>query len=633
MSNQVNEDVEFQSPTKSIYNIFKRSSFESYESNESGSHSNRRSLSPVRKSISNSLTGSTTPSSKRISKSPSRFRTIMPIFSNRNSIQSRPEITNPFIADNEKPAQEPTSIKDFADTSSEDGSLNEGRTYDDYDIESVESILQEYSDEKKKLFLFQEHFDESTVMSTKRKSGKSLLERTIYSDGSDSKRSSAGSDFQIYEDEDDKSNRNSLIASGDALRTNQSSSNLTMGSNNEYFDAKSHPFSTESEPKVSEERNTSGSDQSRASKSTHDSKGSRNSKTSRDSKVSRSSKMSLVFNSNDASTTDNINNSNTTNNTTRSDQNNIKNTSADHTIASLHKTTDEDKNTKYSKRDTKGGLQIYVPSDENDPALYQDQSFKFSNTSLNSGELLTRLERSLSNWSQETNAKEIAYRPEGPKLVTINPFPLEQVHYHDSDISSDNSIGSIGVLKQNNYTPNYKNEARSANKNKYDNSRRPPPIAPGFDSLTKPHQHEMMLEDTPRTLIVGFPSVSSPIASEATSPIYSDYDSDNDKSNVFYEKEYHPTFKHKYFSWSYFFLFVIMGLLIPPVFLLLSLGSFDKIKRLHSNYSGVYYRQQLLIDNPRVVRFSKAQKITSLILGIIWFAIIIAMIGVGFGLS
>lgn len=537
MSNPVNEDIEFQSPTKSIYNIFKRSSFDSYDSNESGTNTNRRSLSPIRKSISNSLTGTTTPSSKRISKSPSKFRTIMPIFSNRNSTHSRPEITNPFIEKIDKEGSKSASIKDFADTSSEEGSVNDGQ-YSEYDSESVESILQEYTDEKKKLFRFQEHFDDKSIISNKRKSVKSILERTLYSDGSDSKRSSAGSDFQIYKDTDGKSKRSSSrMASREILQAHPSTGNLTMSSNNEFYDAKSAVATTDDDIKTTESNNTVPNDQTRS------------------------------FNADKSMNTTKSGNINDTNPVDLTEHKNT-NTTGDYTSMSLHKTTEESKDTNYSSiSKSKEGLQIHGASDTSEQALYQDLSYKLSNISLNSGELLTKLERSLSNWSEESNeAREVAYKPEGPKLVTIDPYHLEQVHYHDSDISSNNSIGSIRLEKLKNHVPLAVKLSKSTKFNRYDNSRRPPPIAPGIDSLTKPHQHEKMMGTSPKSLILGFPRVTSPISSNVTSPIYSDYDSDSyDTSDVF-EKGYEQTFKPNHYSWEYFFLFMVLGLLLPPIF-------------------------------------------------------------------
>lgn len=81
-----------------------------------------------------------------------------------------------------------------------------------------------------------------------------------------------------------------------------------------------------------------------------------------------------------------------------------------------------------------------------------------------------------------------------------------------------------------------------------------------------------------------------------------------------------------FYSYSKFLLLLLIGLIVPPIFFLLTLGVFDTSNR--SNHSGLsYYKGDL------GKKFSKTQKIISLIIGLLWFSVVIAMIGVGIGLG
>lgn len=82
----------------------------------------------------------------------------------------------------------------------------------------------------------------------------------------------------------------------------------------------------------------------------------------------------------------------------------------------------------------------------------------------------------------------------------------------------------------------------------------------------------------------------------------------------------------RFYSYPKFLLLILIGLIVPPIFFLLTLGVFDTSNP--SNHSGLsYYKGDL------GKKFSKTQKIISLIIGLLWFSVVIAMIGVGIGLG
>ena len=89
-------------------------------------------------------------------------------------------------------------------------------------------------------------------------------------------------------------------------------------------------------------------------------------------------------------------------------------------------------------------------------------------------------------------------------------------------------------------------------------------------------------------------------------------------------------------SWAKFGSLMILGLVVPPIYLLITCGLFDNNRRSSSQYySGISYYNEKKESSKRyglVKKFSRAQKIISCLVGLAWFAIVLAMIGLAFGL-
>ncbi|KAG2731555.1 hypothetical protein G9P44_005142 [Scheffersomyces stipitis] len=122
-------------------------------------------------------------------------------------------------------------------------------------------------------------------------------------------------------------------------------------------------------------------------------------------------------------------------------------------------------------------------------------------------------------------------------------------------------------------------------------------------------------------------------ASVATSPYpgYQDHDSHSKKTAK--RSEYlgrkrtvtqSPQVKNH--SWAKFGSLMILGLVVPPIYLLITCGLFDNNRRSSSQYySGIsYYNEKK--------RAARDMKIISCLVGLAWFAIVLAMIGLAFGL-
>lgn len=88
---------------------------------------------------------------------------------------------------------------------------------------------------------------------------------------------------------------------------------------------------------------------------------------------------------------------------------------------------------------------------------------------------------------------------------------------------------------------------------------------------------------------------------------------------MFYEKDTfnHPPTTRRYHSWYYFLLIMVVGLVAPPVYYLVTLGVMDRRQSRHG-------------PQPR---FLRGQKFFSLVVGIVWILVVMAMIGVGFGVG
>lgn len=88
---------------------------------------------------------------------------------------------------------------------------------------------------------------------------------------------------------------------------------------------------------------------------------------------------------------------------------------------------------------------------------------------------------------------------------------------------------------------------------------------------------------------------------------------------MFYEKEdnYHPPTSQRYHTWFLFSFVMVLALVVPPVYYMITLGVMDGGR---SRYG----------SQPK---YSRGQKIVSLVIGLLWTVVILAMIGVGFGLG
>ncbi|KAK6457655.1 uncharacterized protein RJT20DRAFT_2208 [Scheffersomyces xylosifermentans] len=101
------------------------------------------------------------------------------------------------------------------------------------------------------------------------------------------------------------------------------------------------------------------------------------------------------------------------------------------------------------------------------------------------------------------------------------------------------------------------------------------------------------------------------------------------------QRKYTPKFEYQ--SWFTYGGLMLLGLIIPPIYLLVACGLFDNVGRNSKNYySGLYYYDEKPKVGTRVTpvkRFSRTQKVLSLLIGLTWFTIVLAMIGVGLGLG
>ncbi|KAF6063154.1 putative integral membrane protein [Candida albicans] len=78
------------------------------------------------------------------------------------------------------------------------------------------------------------------------------------------------------------------------------------------------------------------------------------------------------------------------------------------------------------------------------------------------------------------------------------------------------------------------------------------------------------------------------------------------------------TIDYPWINWS---LLMLLGLIVPPLYFVIPIGLMDR------DYLGLRYA------NKPSKKFTTTQKIISLILGILWLLIVLAMIGVGIGLG
>lgn len=131
------------------------------------------------------------------------------------------------------------------------------------------------------------------------------------------------------------------------------------------------------------------------------------------------------------------------------------------------------------------------------------------------------------------------------------------------------------------------------------------------DTLSKNNSHEHMLNNSPTTN-------------------YNAIDSSYDDL----EKNLKPILDqvpHNTHSWPLFILIMIIGLVVPPIYILLAVGFFDNNNTSNSQYN--LHLTYLVVNPNQNKRFSKTQKLVSFFIGLLWLCIILAMIGVGLGVG
>lgn len=131
------------------------------------------------------------------------------------------------------------------------------------------------------------------------------------------------------------------------------------------------------------------------------------------------------------------------------------------------------------------------------------------------------------------------------------------------------------------------------------------------DTLSKNNSHEHMLNNSPTTN-------------------YNAIDSSYDDL----EKNLKPILDqvpHNTHSWPLFILIMIIGLVVPPIYILLAVGFFDNNNTSNSQYN--LHLTYLVVNPNQNKRFSKTQKLVSFFMGLLWLCIILAMIGVGLGVG
>ncbi|KAI5953414.1 hypothetical protein KGF54_002786 [Candida jiufengensis] len=106
------------------------------------------------------------------------------------------------------------------------------------------------------------------------------------------------------------------------------------------------------------------------------------------------------------------------------------------------------------------------------------------------------------------------------------------------------------------------------------------------------------------------------------------------------EKQEENIYKIKNYSNLKYSLLMIIGLILPPIYLLVGIGMFDDHTSNNNNSLSYYggglrfyknYKQNQ--SQVTIKKFTKWQKILSLVLGIFWILVVLAMIGVGLGIG
>jgi hypothetical protein len=104
------------------------------------------------------------------------------------------------------------------------------------------------------------------------------------------------------------------------------------------------------------------------------------------------------------------------------------------------------------------------------------------------------------------------------------------------------------------------------------------------------------------------------------------YDGAYDEKNDFVEHV-------RFYSWTRFWTMMVCGILLCPIYFMLAMGVFDHSNRLGFYGALHYYNQEEKNAQTWINKYSRKQKIISLILGFLWFSIVVSMIGVGIGIG
>ncbi|KAG5421898.1 hypothetical protein I9W82_000991 [Candida metapsilosis] len=100
------------------------------------------------------------------------------------------------------------------------------------------------------------------------------------------------------------------------------------------------------------------------------------------------------------------------------------------------------------------------------------------------------------------------------------------------------------------------------------------------------------------------------------------------------EVTHESTYKFLPYTWLQFSLLMVVGLVAPPIYFLITAGLFDGRDGPGSYYGAMTgYKVNHSNQGVYVKRFTKSQKITSFVIGLVWVLIVLAMIGVGLGVG
>ncbi|CAK7897147.1 hypothetical protein CAAN1_27S00518 [[Candida] anglica] len=152
-----------------------------------------------------------------------------------------------------------------------------------------------------------------------------------------------------------------------------------------------------------------------------------------------------------------------------------------------------------------------------------------------------------------------------------------------------------------------------------------PPVPTHYqDSLSKKTSHERMLESISPNKS---PVVTSAVTKDSSQRYHIPHDLEKGTDGKYNNRNHNS----ENYSWVRFFAMISLGFIAPPIFFLLTMGSFDSRKIPSSCYTGTgsYY----YANGEKRRKFSTTQKLTSLVLGLFWCAVVVAMIGVGFGVG